>query len=59
MSNITSLAVDLAKNTFQLHGTDAKGKIVLKKKISREKLLEFIVSLKPCNIHMEACGTAN
>ena len=59
MSNITSLAIDLAKNTFQLHGTDAKGKIVLKKKINREKLLEFIVSLKPCNIHMEACGTAN
>jgi transposase len=59
MSNITSLAIDLAKNTFQLHGTDAKGKIVLRKKISREKLLEFIVSLRSCNIHMEACGTAN
>jgi transposase len=59
MNNITSLAIDLAKNTFQLHGTDAKGKIVLKKKISRDKLLEFIVSLKPCNISMEACGTAN
>jgi len=31
MSNITSLEVDLAKNNFQLHGTDAKGKIVLKR----------------------------
>jgi transposase len=59
MSNVTSLAIDLAKNVFQLHGTDAKGKIVLRKKISRTKLLEFIISLKPCNIHMEACGTAN
>jgi transposase len=59
MSNITSLAIDLAKNTFQLHGTDAKGKAVLKKKVSREKLLEFVIKLKPCNIHMEACGTAN
>lgn len=59
MSNITLLAVDLAKNTFQLHGTDAKGKIVLKKKISRPKLLETVIRLKPCNIYMEACGTAN
>lgn len=59
MSNTTSLAIDLAKNSFQLHGTDAKGKIVLKKKISRGKLLEFIINLKPCHIYMEACGTAN
>lgn len=59
MSNVTSLAIDLAKNNFQLHGTDARGKIVLKKKISRKKLLEFIICLNPCNIYMEACGTAN
>ena len=59
MSHITSLAIDLAKNTFQLHGTDAKGKMVLKKKINRKKLLEFIVNLNPCSIYMEACGTAN
>lgn len=59
MSNVTSLAIDLAKNTFQLHGTDAKGKIVLKAKVSRTQLPEVIATLKPCNIYMEACGTAN
>jgi transposase len=59
MSNVTLLAIDLAKNVFQLHGTDAKGKAILKKKISRLKLLEFIAGLKPCNIYMEACGSAN
>jgi transposase len=59
MNNITSLAIDLAKNCFQLHGTDSKGKVVLKKKVSREKLLEFVINLKPCSIYMEACGTAN
>ncbi len=59
MSNVTSLAIDLAKNVFVLHGTDAKGKTILKKKISREKFLEFVIGLKPCNIYMEACGSAN
>lgn len=59
MSNVTSLAIDLAKNTFQLHGTDAKGKRILKGKVSRAKLLEFVANLKPCDIYMEACGTAN
>ena len=31
MKNITVLGIDLAKNVFQLHGTDSKGKITLKK----------------------------
>jgi transposase len=59
MNDVTSLAIDLAKNVFQLHGTDVEGKVILKKKISRMKLLEFVVGLKPCNIYMEACGSAN
>jgi transposase len=59
MNNVTSLAIDLAKNNFQLHGTDAKGKTVLKKKISREKLVEFITNLPSCKIFMEACGASN
>lgn len=59
MKNITSLAIDLAKATFQLHGIDAKGKLALKTKISRNKLLESVANLKPCNIYMEGCGTAN
>jgi transposase len=59
MSNITLLAIDLAKNIFQLHGTDNKGKMLIKKKISRTKLLEFIANLPSCNIYMEACGSAN
>jgi transposase len=59
MNNVTLLAIDLAKNIFQLHGTDNKGKAILKKKISRAKLLGFIANLPSCNIYMEACGSAN
>jgi transposase len=59
MSNVTLLAVDLAKNVFQLHGTNAKGKAILKKKVSRDKFSEFVANLKPCSIYMEACGSSN
>jgi len=60
VNNITLLAIDLAKQVFQLHGTDAKGKAILKKKISsRGKFIEFIAKLSPCNIYMEACGSSN
>lgn len=57
--NITTLGIDLAKNVFQLHGTDKKGTRVLNKRLTREKLMEFIVTLKPCLIGIEACGSAH
>jgi transposase len=59
MSNINVLAIDLAKNVFQLHGTDDKGNAVLKKRLTRDKLVEFIANLNACTIVMEACGGAN
>jgi transposase len=59
MSNVTALSIDLAKNVFQLHGTDKQGKAILKKKVNREKLLEIVANLSPCNIYMEACGSSN
>lgn len=55
MKDIKVLGIDLAKDVFQLHGTDARGKCVLKKRLSREKLIGFVANLKPCLIGIEAC----
>jgi transposase len=49
----------LAKNVFQLHGADSRGKAVLKKTLTRNKLAEVIANLPRCQIVMEACGGAN
>lgn len=57
--NITTLGIDLAKNVFQLHGADSQGKAVLRKQLSRQKLSEFMTTLPPCKVVMEACGSAN
>ena len=46
MKDIKVLGMDLAKNVFQLHGVNTKGKCVLKKRLSREKLIEFMVQLQ-------------
>lgn len=59
MKDIKVLGVDLAKNVFQLHGTDASGKVVLRKRLSRVKLIEFMSNLQPCLIGIEACGSAH
>ena len=57
--NIKTLGIDLAKNIFQIHGVDYKGKRLINKAIKRNKLPEFINQLPPCLIAMEACGGSN
>lgn len=57
--NINTLGIDLAKSVFQLHGVDASGECVLKKRLKRDELLRYIAQLPTCIIIMEACGGAN
>ena len=57
--NITTIGIDLAKSVFQLHGIDSSGKVLIKKQIKRAQMAEYFVSLKPCLVGMEACGSAH
>ena len=59
MKNIKVLGIDLAKNVFQLHGADAKGKCVLRKRLSRGRLAEFVANIAPCLIGIEASTAAH
>ena len=56
---ITTIGIDLAKNVFQLHGVDSHGKVALRRKIERAKMLPFFAQLEPCLIGIEACGSAH
>ena len=53
------LGIDLAKQSFQLHGVDDQGHVVLRKKLNRNQLLAFIANLPTCLIGIEACGGAH
>lgn len=58
--NIKRLAIDLAKDIFQLYGVNEQGEQIVTKRIkSRQKFLEFIVKSGPNELVMEACGGAN
>ena len=57
--NITTLGIDLAKSVFQLHGVDAEGKVLLRRRLRRSRMLEFFLRLPPCLIGMEACASAH
>ncbi|KZM38878.1 IS110 family transposase [Labrenzia sp. OB1] len=56
---ITTLGIDLAKSVFQLHGIDANGGVILKKKVRRGAFLQVLSDLSPCLIGMEACATSH
>ena len=57
--NVTTIGIDLAKNSFSLHGVDSRGKLVFRKTLSRAKLLPFLGSLPPCLVGMEVCSGAH
>lgn len=57
--NITTVGIDLAKNVFQLHAVDVRGKTVLRKQLRRSEVSRFFTNLSPCLIGMEACASSN
>lgn len=56
---ITTIGIDLAKNVFQIHGVDERGKVGVRKQMKRADMLNYFVNLAPCLIGMEACGSAH
>lgn len=56
---ISTIGIDIAKRIFHIHGIDKNGKMVLRKTLMRDQLLNFIANLPKCLIGIEACGSAN
>jgi transposase len=52
------LAIDLAKQSFHVHGVTADGRVV-SRRVGRAKLLALVEGLGPRMIAMEACATAH
>jgi transposase len=56
---ITTVAVDLAKDVFELAAADADGKIIERRRLSRKMFERYFVGLQSVHVIMEACGTAH
>lgn len=59
MTQVSTIGLDLAKNTFQAHGADAAGNVVFRRKLRRDQLLTFFAGHEPCLVAMEACPGAH
>lgn len=56
---ILTVGLDIAKQTFQAHGVDCKGKVVLRKRLRRVEVSSFFAKVEPCLIGLEASGGAH
>ena len=59
LSTVTRVGLDLAKRVFQVHAVDARGEIVVARKLTRSQLIPFFAELPPCVVAMEACASAH
>jgi transposase len=59
MGEVSTIGLDIAKSVFQIHGVDVDGAVVIRKQVSRVKVLQFFAALPPCLVGIEACPTAH
>lgn len=59
MGEVSTIGLDIAKSVFQVHGVDGAGVVIIRKRISRAKVVEFFPSLPACLIGIEACPSAH
>ena len=59
MRTITTIGLDIAKSIFQVHGVDAVGQVVIRRRLKRRYVLTFFQKLPSCLIGMEACASAH
>jgi transposase len=56
---VTTIGIDIGKNSFHVIGLDGDGNIVLRRKLSRSQVVVRLATLPLCLIGMEACVGAH
>jgi len=57
--DVTTVGIDLAKQVFQVHGVNSRGKVLIRKQLKRAEVTKFFATLSPCLIGIEACASAH
>jgi transposase len=55
----TLVAVDVAKDVFEIAGSDHPGRVAVRRRLPRHGFLEFFAQYPPATVVMEACGSAH
>ena len=53
MQAVKTIGLDIAKSVFQVHGVDADGQVVIRRKLKRRHVLAFFEKLPPCRQNVQ------
>lgn len=59
MQNVALIGIDLGQHSFHVHCQDKSGNLLLRKKFTRTKLIEFLAGCSSATVVMEACARAH
>ena len=59
MKTVDIIGIDLAKRSFQLHGSSSDGSVIFRKKMSRDQMTDFLSQQPNCQVALEACATSH
>ena len=59
MEKISMFGLDTAKSVFEVHGRNARGAVVLRRRLKRIQVEEFFAAQPPAMIGLEACAAAH
>jgi transposase len=59
MQTVTTIGLDIAKSVFQVHGVDAAGQVVVRRRLKRRHVLRFFQRLPSCLVGIEACASSH
>lgn len=57
--SVATIGIDIAKTVFQVHGVDASGQVVLRRRLGRSELIPFLARIPPSLVGIEACSSAH
>src|SRR6478735_4783983 len=57
--SVATIGIDLGKNSCSLAGLDGTGAVVLRRRMTRERLIAFLAGQPGCVVAMEACCGAH
>ncbi len=59
MEKVATIGLDIAKSVFQVHGVGADGEVLIRRQLTRARMLPFFAKLPRCLVGIEACNNSH
>ena len=59
MGEVVTIGLDIAKSVFQVHGVGADGEVLIRRRLTRARMLPFFTKLPRCLVGIEACNNSH